>query len=106
VLTWISRVPPEWLAVATVTLAALSFLAMACLAWGGRIHARELAKVSRELGSLRGDVALARAGLDETQDDVRKQTARIDRMQRDDKRRGWGDSLDLTRFNWRRPPPF
>jgi hypothetical protein len=97
VLTWISRVPPEWLAVATVTLAALSFLAMACLAWGGRIHARELAKVSRDLGSLRGD---------ETQDDVRKQTARIDRMQRDDKRRGWGDSLDLTRFNWRRPPPF
>jgi hypothetical protein len=111
--TWIASVDPVWFAIIVGTLAALAFLAIALLAWGGRLQAREIARLQVSLNETRheqsvltGDTILTAAELDEVKDDLRKQTLRIDRMQRDDKRRGWSDSLDLTRFNWKKPDPF
>jgi hypothetical protein len=115
--TWLASVDPLWFAVTVVVLSTLSFLCLACLAWGGRIQAREIARLTgdmnrvtsdlrHELSVLTGDVVLAAVQVDEVAEDLRKQKARIDRMQRNEERRGWGDSLDLTKFDWRRKGPF
>lgn len=44
--------------------------------------------------------------------EVMRLESRIDRLQKKveggdpSKPSGWGDSLDLTKFNWQKPPPF
>lgn len=120
---WLASVDPVWFAIAVVALSACSFLGLAALAWGGRAQAREIVRVEGELrraerelrhehAVLAGDVILGAVTLDEATDGLRKQKARLDRMQKmvEGMRRGkngdWRDSLDLTRFNWKKPDPF
>lgn len=50
----------------------------------------------KQLGALRRDVDERSMSL----------SARQDRLQKMVEQRGWRDSFDLTRFNWKQPGPF
>jgi hypothetical protein len=88
---------------------ALILLLAAAVAWLGWNNATQ----ARELEALRGQVVeldqacfVQELQIDALQVRSDALWARQDRLQAMVVDRGWGDSLDFTRFNWARPPKF
>lgn len=75
-----------WWLIAGASVAAAAVIGLAYVAWRTR----------RAIVDLRCDVFKETAGIHRSQRRLREQIAE----------RGWGDSLELTAFDWRKPGPF
>lgn len=84
---------------------ALDGAAVAWLAWGGKRHGEQLTRLRTLVSRL--DAVVEQVERNQAHAEMRLD-ARIDRVMNkvDGKRTGWGDSFDLTKFNWKKPDPF
>lgn len=95
------------------TLVALTVigLALAGLTLDGFRQRRIVRGLERDLVLVAWEACAGRAAAARLEQDVMNLSARLDRMQKKlpntaPRSPGWGDSLDLTKFDWRKPGPF
>lgn len=94
--TWLSRIPPEWIAVAFLAVLALAAGALVLIARSARSLDTNMRRLHLQQATIVGMMLKAgfrplKTGKDWFDDgDVTSA----------------GAHLDLTKFNWQRPPPF